>query len=83
MLYFKEKIIDMTSVENLRKGIPLTPTEETRLKIVEWSKLMTISGKPDETEKMHQCEHKKLKLFGGIPSHILKCCDCGYWQFFC
>ncbi len=81
MLYFEEKIIDM-SVENLREGIPLTPTEETRLKIIEWSKLKTISGKPAETEKMHQCEHKKLKLLGGLPSHILKCCDCGYWQFF-
>lgn len=76
-----QPVIDM-SLEGLKKGTFVTPTEEFRLEIVKECKGMTLYNEPEETEKMHNCEHRRMKITGGFPSNFLSCCDCGWWQFF-
>ena len=59
------------------------PSEELSKEAFKDAQIITIPDEPELTEKMHKCKHERLWHFSlGMPSNIIGCCDCDYWQFF-
>lgn len=63
------------------------PSDELVKMAQKYSKETTVGGTGDTdkeaTEKMHKCKHNRLWRFSkGMPSNIIGCCDCDYWEFF-
>lgn len=58
-----------------------TPTEEFRKKAIKLSQTTLIPNYPEKTEKMQKCKHHHWEFTPGIPSGIISCKECDYWEF--
>lgn len=58
------------------------PTEEFRLKAIVNCQTMTVNDSIEETEKMHKCNHFHWRFCIGVPSCIIGCKECAYWEYF-
>ena len=57
------------------------PSEELFLSAQKLAQQIRVSD-DEATEKMHKCKHDRLWRFSvGMPSDIIGCYDCDYWQF--
>ena len=63
------------------KSHEFEPSEELSKYVVEQSQYISFDDEM-RTVKMRKCKHnQKWKFTKGMPSNIIGCCNCDYWQF--
>ena len=65
---------------NRQKDHDFAPNEWFRQTIISECKFVSFD-KGGDTEKMKKCEHFHWEFIRRIPNDVIRCKDCGYWQY--
>lgn len=65
---------------NRQKDHDFAPNEWFRQTVVAECKFASFD-KGGDAEKMRRCEHFHWAFEHGVPNDVIRCKDCGYWQY--